>query len=50
MQEAYKDATSRPYGYLFLDYKQTTPDEFRYRTNILPSEGIENAYTTEHGL
>jgi Poxvirus A32 protein len=46
MQEAYKDATSRPYGYLFLDYKQTTPDEFRYRTNILPSEGLEYAYTS----
>lgn len=35
VQEAYKDATSRPHGYLFLDLKQSTPDNCRVRTNIL---------------
>ena len=34
IQQAYIDATSRPFGYLFLDLKQETPDEYRYRTNI----------------
>jgi hypothetical protein len=34
IQEAYIDATRRPHGYLFLDLRQDTPDECRYRTNI----------------
>ena len=34
IQQAYIDATSRPFGYLFLDLKQETPDEYRYRANI----------------
>ena len=38
VQEAYTDATSRPYGYLFLDLKQDTPEYGRVRTNIMPSE------------
>ncbi|KAF4528101.1 hypothetical protein B566_EDAN014534 [Ephemera danica] len=28
IQQAYIDATSRPFGYLFLDLKQKTPDEY----------------------
>lgn len=35
VQEAYEDATSRPHGYLLVDLKQDTPEELRYRTNIL---------------
>ena len=38
VQEAYADATSRPYGYLFLDLKQDTPEYSRLRTNIMPYE------------
>lgn len=38
IQEAYKDATSRAHGYLFLDLKQSTPDHCRVRTNILGEE------------
>jgi hypothetical protein len=33
--EAYKDATARPYGYLLCDFKQDTPENFRFRSNIL---------------
>ncbi|KAF4524512.1 hypothetical protein B566_EDAN011523 [Ephemera danica] len=44
--DAYKDATSRPYGYLLCDFKQDTPDEFRYRSNILgeTADGYACAY------
>ena len=36
--EAFNDATSVPFGYLFLDLKQETPDLLRVRTNIFPDE------------
>lgn len=38
LMEAYKEATERPFGYLVIDFKQTTPESVRLRTNILPSE------------
>lgn len=38
LREAFKMATSRPYGYIFLDMKQDTPDELRVRTGITPDE------------
>lgn len=38
VNEAFKDATARPFGYLFLDFKADTEDELRVRTNILPGE------------
>lgn len=38
IQEAYNDATSKPYGYLLFDLRQTTPDIVRYRTNIFKSD------------
>lgn len=38
IQEAYKDATDIPFGYLVFDLKQSTPDLHRYRTNIFPSD------------
>lgn len=34
IQDAYKDATSRPHGYLLFDLKQATPDKCRIRTNV----------------
>lgn len=37
VQEAYADATSRPFGYLLFDLKQDTPDNCRLRTDIFPS-------------
>ena len=36
--EIYKRATQRPYGYLFCCFTQSSLDEIRYRTNILPNE------------
>lgn len=37
-QEAYTDATKEKYGYLFIDLKPDTPENFRLRTNIFPGE------------
>jgi hypothetical protein len=35
---SYEDATSLPHGYLMLDLKQTTDDQQRLKTNVLPGE------------
>ena len=35
-RDAYADATSRPFGYLLIDLRTTTPDELRLRTDIFP--------------
>lgn len=40
--EAYKDATEKPYGYLLLDLHQTTPEQYRVRTNIFSSDSPRN--------
>ena len=41
MQDAFRDTTSVPHGYLFLflDLKQSTPEHLRLRSNILPDSG-----------
>ena len=38
MQEAFGDATKRPYECLFCDLKPETPTHSRLRTNIFPGE------------
>lgn len=38
MIEAFKDATAKPFSYLFLDLKPETEDQFRLRANIFPAE------------
>ena len=38
VQESFKDATTRPHGYLLVDLRQETPDHLRLRTNIFPPE------------
>ena len=38
LMESFRDATSRPYGYLIIDCHQLTPENMRLRTNILPGE------------
>lgn len=43
LQEAYADACSKPYGYLLLDLKQETPEQFRLRTNVFPDQ-LQCAY------
>lgn len=40
--EAYSDATDKPYGYLLLDLHQTTPEQYRVRTNIFSTESPRN--------
>lgn len=42
LQEAYIDATAKPFGYLLFDLRQTTPDSIRYRTNIFKSDNPSN--------
>lgn len=44
LQEAYKDATTQPHGYLLLDLKQSTSEELRFRTNIFPSANHSIVY------
>ena len=41
--EAFEDATSAPFGYLFLDLKPWTPEPYRVQTNILPQQ-LQRAY------
>ena len=36
--ESYKDATDAPYGYLVVDLKPETDENYRLRTNIFPGE------------
>ena len=43
VHDAFKDATSKAYGYLFCDFKAATKDELRLRTNILPDQ-TSNVY------
>jgi hypothetical protein len=37
LQDAYIQATSRPFGYLLIDLTQETPETLRLMTNIFPS-------------
>ena len=36
--DAYKQATSKPHGYLLLDLTQSTPDNRRVLSDVLPHE------------
>lgn len=49
IQEAYKDATSRPHGYLLIDLKQDTVENFRICTNVLPHEKPSYVYVPKKG-
>jgi len=40
LDEAYADSTSKPFGYLLLDLKQSTPDHLRLRTNVVPGDEL----------
>ena len=44
LEEALKDATSRPYGYLLVDLKPGTEEQLRVRTNIFPDEEPQFVY------
>lgn len=38
--ESYEDATSTPYGYLLVDYKAKTPEQYRLRTELLSQHPV----------
>jgi len=38
VEEAYRDATERPFGYLFVDFKPHQDERYRLRTNVFPGE------------
>lgn len=38
VEDAYRDATNIPHGYLMIDLKQNTNDIYRFKTNIFPDE------------
>ena len=40
MIEAFKNATNAPYGYLLIDLKQETDDNFRLRTDLFPGDNL----------
>lgn len=44
LQEAYRDATTSPHGYLLLDLKQSTPENCRFRTDIFPTDERMHVY------
>ena len=44
VQDAFKDATSLPCGYLLVDLKQDTPEDMRLRTTIFPDDGVQYVY------
>lgn len=44
--EAYRDATEKPFGYLLFDLRQTTPEEYRFRTNIFLTDVPRNIVYT----
>ena len=45
VQEAFKNATQHPYGYLVFDFETDTPDSLRLRTRIFPSDpGPQEVY------
>lgn len=50
LEEAYYDATSRPHGYLLLDLKQSTPDEYRFRTCIFPNDTLHYVYIPRRSI
>lgn len=43
--ESFANATSQGHGYLLLDFKQSTPDNLRVRTDIFPDGTPSYAYT-----
>lgn len=49
--EAYHDAiTRRPYGYLFVDLKVTTPEDYRIKTDVLSDAPICYLYKDSASL
>ena len=43
-KEAILDATKKPFSYVLIDTRQSTPEELRLRTNIFPDDWTEGFY------
>lgn len=50
VEEAYKDATVEPHGYLMVDLKQNTNDACRFKTKIDPSTNDCVVYVPKKGF
>lgn len=48
LKSAYAQATAHAHGYLLLDLKQSTPDELRLRTSVLPHESSMIVFVPKH--
>lgn len=44
IQEAYSDSTQKAHGYLLFDMKQSTSDEYRFRSSIFPDDPENYVY------
>ena len=42
--DAFKNATTVPYGYLLIDLKQDTPEDMRLRACIFPDDDVQYVY------
>jgi hypothetical protein len=40
LEFAYKDAMSKPFGYILIDYSQLQCDKYRIRSSVFPEEAI----------
>jgi len=44
LKDSYQDATSKPFGYLLVDLHPSTPNSFRFKTNIFRERGEFTVY------
>lgn len=44
LQESFNDATAEAHGYLMLDLKQFTSDEYRVKTKVFPDDSFTVVY------
>ncbi|KAK3751007.1 hypothetical protein QZH41_020165 [Actinostola sp. cb2023] len=50
-EEAFKDATDQPYGYLLFDFETDTSETLRLRTNIFPTDtGAQEVYVNKEWM
>ena len=50
LQNAYRDATPRPFGYLLLDLKQDTPKNCRFKACIFLDDEYNFVYVRRKTL
>ena len=43
-KEAIMDATKKPFSYVLIDTRQSTPEELRLRTHIFPDDWVDGFY------